>query len=124
MDCKVLSLLRPSPRLFRPWSVIFSHLLTSQQTSLIKVTYQTKLKLMDSKELSLLRPPPRVFRPPLSKPSLIFSLETNDFLFYPFPHWTFTLRLILPSGFPQPSLFLKIHFSTIETSDMSRILMV
>lgn len=63
IDFKALSILRPSPRLFRPWSVIFEHLLTNQQTDLTKISYPWKLRLMDCKELSLLRLSLRLFRP-------------------------------------------------------------
>ena len=124
MDCKALSLLRPSLRLFRPVSVIWGQLFTGQHIYVPKVTHRRKLRLMDSKELSLLRLSPKLFRPSSSKAPLIFLLETDYFLFYPFPHLTFAFRLILPSDFPQPSLFLKIHLSTIEIRDMSIVLMI
>ncbi len=64
MDCKAVSVLRTSPRLFRPWSVIWEHLLTSQQTYLTKVTDPQKERLMDCKLLlSALRPSLRFFTP-------------------------------------------------------------
>lgn len=63
MDCKEMSGLRHSPRLFRPWSVMFWQLLAGKQIFLTKITYHVKLRERDCKELSDLRPSPRYFRP-------------------------------------------------------------
>jgi len=49
MNCKPPSVLRPSLRLFRPWSVILLH--------------DEKLRLMDFKELNVLSPSLRLLRP-------------------------------------------------------------
>jgi len=81
IDCIDLSLLRPSPRFFRPWSVISSYLSASHHTRLTKLTYFSKSRLTNCKELSLLRLSLRVFRSSSPKSSLIFLLETYDFLF-------------------------------------------
>lgn len=63
MDRKALGLWKPSTRFFRPWSVIFSHLLASQHCHFTKDRCPPKLRWMDCKALSLLRPSPRYFRP-------------------------------------------------------------
>jgi len=75
MEFKELSVLRPWLRLFKPWSVIFLHLLSNQQIHLTKVTDHGKLRLMDCKELSVLRLSPRLFRPWSVIRSLLFASQ-------------------------------------------------
>ena len=62
MDWRELSVLRRTWKFVRPWSVIFLHLFTSQQTHIPKAIYLVKSKLTDRKELSLLRLSPIVLR--------------------------------------------------------------
>jgi len=62
-DCKELSLLRPSQREFRPWSVSPLQLRASQQINFSKSIYDWKSRWMDCKELNALRLWPRLLRP-------------------------------------------------------------
>jgi len=60
VDCKELSLLRLSPRLFRPLSEIRPHLFSIQQIYFTKEkNYCLKLRFTEHKELSVSRPSPR-----------------------------------------------------------------
>jgi len=100
MDCNEVSLLRPSPRQFRPWSVISLHLWTSHQTLLTKLTYSAKSRWMDCKELSLLRLSARIFISSSSISPLTVLLDTYDFYFDHFLHRGVHISPHLPSDSP------------------------
>jgi len=55
IDCKELSVLIHSPRVFTLLSVIFSQLWAKKSTKVRKVTYRSRLRLMHCKELSPVR---------------------------------------------------------------------
>ena len=63
IDFKEVSVLRPSPRFFRPSSVMRWQLWSNDKFYTRNVTYTLNSRLSDCKELSLLRPSARFFKP-------------------------------------------------------------